>query len=95
VTVVEILMPYAESAAAETRPGASRVATLDGVTLGIVNNSWHCMHVIADELTSRLTADFGVASVVEEQISAAQTLPDDLLDSMAARCDAVLVGIGN
>ena len=88
-------MPYAESAATEAVLGAARVGSLVGARLGIVNNSWHCMHVIADELTTRLTAELGVAEVVEERISAAQTLPDDLLDSMAARCDAVLVGIGN
>lgn len=88
-------MPYAESATIEAVLGAPRVGSLDGARLGIVNNSWHCMHVIADELTSRLTAELGVAEVVEERISAAQTLPDDLLDAMAARCDAVLVGIGN
>jgi hypothetical protein len=95
VAVVDILMPYAESPAGEAALGAQRVASLDGARLGIVNNSWHCMHVIADELTGRFTADLGVVEVVEERISAAQTLPDDLLESMAARCDAVLVGIGN
>jgi hypothetical protein len=95
VTVVDILMPYAESAEAEAAHGAPRIATLTGATLGIVNNSWHCMHVIADELTRQLTTDLGVREVVEERISAAQTLPDDLVDSMAARCDAVVVGIGN
>jgi hypothetical protein len=93
--VVEILMPYAESATVTALHTAERVAALEGATLGIVNNSWHCMHVIADELTSRLKADFGVAKVLEERISAAQTLPEDLLEQMAARCDAVLVGIGN
>lgn len=93
--MVDILMPYAEAQAVRAASAAPRLTTLDGVTVGIVNNSWRCMHVIADELTTTLQAQFGVAQVVEERISAAQTLPDDVLDAMAARCDAVLVGIGN
>jgi hypothetical protein len=63
--------------------------------VGIINNSWRCMNVIADELTAQLKRDHGVTTIVEERISAAQTLPEDRLRSLAERCDAVVVGIGN
>jgi hypothetical protein len=39
------------------------------------NNSWHCMDVLTEELRRALYADYGVAEVVEVEISAAQTLP--------------------
>ncbi|MPZ79555.1 MAG: hypothetical protein GEV28_03795 [Actinophytocola sp.] len=93
--MVDILMPYAEQATGRTGLAAARLATMRGATVGIVNNSWRCMNVIADELTTMLRADYGVARIVERQISAAQTLPDDVLEAMAVDCDAVVVGIGN
>jgi hypothetical protein len=93
--VVDILMPYAESASSGEVALAPRLSRLDAATIGVVNNSWRCMHVITDELTTRLTTDFGVSEILEERVSAAQTLPDDLLDAMAGSCDAVVVGIGN
>lgn len=97
--MVDILMPYAEAPAAG-RPGtrggaaATRLSTVHGRTIGIVNNSWRCMHVIADELGTVLT-ERGAARIVERRISAAQTLPEPDLEALAADCDAVVVGIGN
>lgn len=93
--MVDILMPYAESPSGRTGLAATRLSTVHGRTIGIVNNSWRCMNVIADELTTVLRADHGVARVVERRISAAQTLPEDMLEALAADCDAVVVGIGN
>lgn len=93
--MVDILMPYAEAPAGRTSLGATRLSTVDGHTIGIVNNSWRCMDVIADELTAVLRADFGVTGVVERRVPATQTLPPDELDSLVAGCDAVVVGIGN
>jgi hypothetical protein len=92
--MVDILMPYAESPS--TAVGlAPRLGTLSGATIGIVNNSWRCMNVVAAGLTDRLRSEYGVGRIVEERISAAQTLPDDVLERMIDECDAVVVGIGN
>ena len=93
--MVEILMPYAEAAEAASWRGAPRLSTLDGRTVGIVNNSWRCMDLITSELSALLTSDFGVRAVVEEKISAAQMVPDDRLLALSESCDAVVVGIGN
>ncbi|TDV56349.1 hypothetical protein CLV71_102416 [Actinophytocola oryzae] len=93
--MVDILMPYAEAPAGATGVGAARLSTLHGRTIGIVNNSWRCMDVIADELATVLRADFGVVDVVERRVPATQTLPPDALDALVAECDAVVVGIGN
>lgn len=88
-------MPYAEQAATGTSLLAPRLADLRNTKLGIVNNSWRCMNVIAEELQAGLAREFGVAGFVERRISAAQVLPDADVDTLAAECDAVIVGIGN
>jgi hypothetical protein len=93
--MVDILMPYAETRGAGAGLLSTRLPGLEGRTLGIINNSWRCMNVIAEELAARLKEDHGVVAVVEERISAAQTLPDDRLRGLAQRCDGVAVGIGN
>ena len=91
---MDILMPYAEQPPGASGLAAARLSTVNGRTIGIVNNSWRCMNVIADELAALLTEQ-GAERIVERRISAAQTLPDDMLAEMAADCDAVVVGIGN
>lgn len=93
--MVDVLMPYAEPSQAEGGRLAPRLSTLDGRTVGLVNNSWRCMNVVAEELTRRLKAEHGVVDVVERRISAAQTLPPAMLEEMVGACDAVIVGIGN
>lgn len=93
--MARILMPHAESLSATAGLMAPRLQSLDSMTVGIVNNSWRCMNVIAEELTTSLRDRFGVGRVLEERISAAQTLPPDLVEEFASRCDAVVVGIGN
>lgn len=92
--MVDILMPYAESARTDGWTEAPRLGSLRGTTVGIVNNSWRCMNVIAAELHAVL-AEYGVADVDERRISAAQTLPDADLADLASRCAAVVVGVGN
>jgi hypothetical protein len=92
--MADVLMPYAEQPPSASGLAAARLSTVHGRTVGIVNNSWRCMNVIADELSALLT-EHGVARIVERRISAAQTLPDDVLAELAADCDAVVVGIGN
>jgi hypothetical protein len=92
--VIDVLMPYAERVDGATSLLAPRLADLGGVTLGIVNNSWRCMHVISEEVQEVLR-DYGVAGFMERRISAAQVLPDPQVEALAAECGAVVVGIGN
>ena len=94
--MVAVLMPHPEPADAVSSPTplAPRLTTLAGRTIGIVNNSWHCMDVVTGELRRALYADYAVAEVVEVKISAAQTLPAPDLERLAGACDAVVIGIG-
>ncbi len=88
-------MPYPEPSGGGGFQLAARPESLRGATVGLVNNGWRCMNVIADEYRRRLVDDCGVREVLEERISAAQTLPDERFATLAARCHAVIVGIGN
>jgi hypothetical protein len=90
-----ILMPHAEDRAFTDVALSPRLANLRGATVGIVNNSWRCMDLLSDELQILLRGQHGVAEIIEERISAAQTLPQGRIVEMATRCDAVIVGIGN
>jgi hypothetical protein len=94
--MADILLPHAEPLEVEEGSTlAPRVPSLSGRSIGIVNNSWRCMNLIADELTARLRADYGVVDVREVRISAAQTLAEHQVEEMADVCDAIVVGIGN
>lgn len=95
MVMVDVLMPYGEiDAEAATTPIAPRVASLEGATVGIVDNGWHCMHLLTEEVRSALLDSYGVADVVVVNISAAQTLPPEKLKLLSSSCDAVVVGIG-
>ena len=93
--MVAILMPHAELSTEDAGELAPRLTSLQGRTIGIVNNSWRCMDVIANELDTVLSGRFEVAGIDERRISAAQTLPIAAVEEMASTCDAVVVGIGN
>jgi hypothetical protein len=92
---ISVLMPYPEQTHTTELRLAPRVDSLRGCTVGIVNNSWHCMNLIVDEYRRVLVETYGVTDIVEKRISAAQKLPVPDVEEMATRCDAAIVGIGN
>jgi hypothetical protein len=50
--MVAVLMPHPEPADgfSPRTPVSPRLTTLASRTIGIVNNSWHCMDVVTEEL---------------------------------------------
>jgi hypothetical protein len=94
--MIDVLMPYGEPDLTNTpdTPVAPRLDSLQGATVGIVNNGWHCMDLLTEEARAALLTDYGVSDVVEVNISAAQTLPPEKLSLLVDSCDAVVVGIG-
>lgn len=91
----DILLPIAEPEMSSSPRLAPRLDTLSGGTVGVVDNSWRCMHIITDEIRAVLPGRFGVRAIEERRISAAQTLPPGDVAGLARSCDAVIVGIGN
>jgi hypothetical protein len=92
---IEVLMPYGESPADSGDRLAPRLSDLGGRVIGIGNNSWNCMNVLAGEYRRILLEELGVREVVEHRVAATVRLHPTMMDDLVARCDAVIVGIGN
>jgi hypothetical protein len=93
--MVQVLMPYPPADdVAPPIPISARITALTGRRIGIVNNGWHCMEIVTDDLREALRRDFGVQEVVEVDITGAQTVPAEQVDRLVSSCDAVVVGIG-
>lgn len=91
---VPVLVPWAENVVTASHPIAPRAVALEGATIGIVDNGWHCMHVLTEELTSALTETYGVAEVVVKHTSGSLTMTPAERADLLQRCQAVVIGIG-
>ncbi len=90
-----VLMPYAEETAARTKTLAPRLDSLQGKTIGIINNGWNCMNVTTEELRRLLVSEYGVADIIEKKTTASLKLPKAEIEDLARRADAVVCGMGN
>lgn len=92
---VPMLMPFAEGAQSSGASLAPRLSTLEGKTIGIINNGWKCMQVASQELRQLLTTEYGVSEILEKEITPLQTLSAGDMDELMRRADAVICGVGN
>lgn len=76
------------------RPIAPRLTTLDGVRLGILNNSKPNSLMLQERIVERLGKHFGLAGVVVKQKSSAAVGADDL-DGYAREVGAVITAISD
>lgn len=92
----EVLNPsYDDGAASAEFALASRLPTLDGMTVGIVSNGKQGTGRFFDALSAELTANHGVAEVVREVKSNYSAPADaDILDR-AKEWNALISGIGD
>jgi hypothetical protein len=75
---------------------AARTAVGRGSVLGILHNGKSPGDLILDKVARAAAAQLGISDVVRvRKPSAAQRCPDDLLDDLAARCSALVNGIGD
>lgn len=91
---IAILNPEAEA----WRPGAitiPHVAGLTGATVAILNNRWTSMDIIAQQIGIILKEDYGVSDVIQKPIPLASAAPEELLDDIASRAQAAIVGLAN
>lgn len=91
---VPVLVPWAEGEVGLVEDPAPRPASLSGAVVGIVDNGWHCMHVIVDVLTEVLVDRFGASEVVVKHTSGSLTMTAADRADLQQRCAAVIVGIG-
>ena len=81
---------------AEPRERAARVETLDGVRLGVLDNTkWNASKLLR-HIVARLEADLTLADVnLYAKESFSRPAEADLLDRIAAENDAVITAIGD
>jgi hypothetical protein len=99
MTQITILLPHGEVDAADTSR-AARLPALGGKRIGFLDNGlWRSMRTLADELAKQLREGHGIAgSEVVESGPLHGAQPQQYrqeLESLAARVDAVVSGLGN
>ena len=84
-------IPRIPDEALNPRPG-----TLEGATLGILENNKEFSDWVLDRVRDCLRASFGIAEVVQRRKHhLAQAAAPEILEELNARCDAVLLGVGH
>ena len=75
---------------------APRLGDLKGMTVGIIDNHKRNVDVYVAELGRVLKDEYGVAKVVTYR-KASQSIPTpaDVLDSLAAECDAIVHAVAD
>ncbi len=95
VPTVRLLDPTAKPHE-EVKPLAQRHADLRGKRIGILDNAKPNADVLMLRLAELLRQECGAGEVVHRRKPhAAAGATEDLLNEMAARCDAVLLGSGD
>ena len=92
---IELLSPAA-AAAGNTVPLAKGVASLDGLVIGLMNNSKAGSRPFLDRIAALLQRDHGVSRIVRyDKAAAALPAPDDMLEAAARECAVVINGIAD
>ncbi len=76
-------------------PLGSRVETLQGKTVGFLNNGWACMEIILRRFDEVLRRDYKVAGTRTREIPVSNEAPPAVVAEVAAASDLVIVGLGN
>ena len=93
MSVVSVLSPLGVNRVA-ARPIAPRLSTLDGVKLGVLNNSKPNSLMLQERIVERLAKHYGLAGVVVKYKSSAAVGADDL-DGYAREVGAVITAISD
>ena len=93
--VVTVLHPAAEDVA-EPQRLAPRLASLQGRTVGLIDNRKRNANVYLEALGHLLQERYGVLQVVTyRKISQSMPTPDAILDHLASTCDAVIHAVAD
>jgi hypothetical protein len=93
--VITVLHPAAEDVA-ETHCLAPRFSSLQGMTVGLIDNHKRNANVYLEELGRLLQEGYGVSRVVTyRKISQSMPTPDEVLDQLASECDAIIHAVAD
>jgi hypothetical protein len=93
--VITVLHPAAEDVT-ETHRLAPRLSSLQGMTVGLIDNHKRNANVYLEELGRLLQEGYGVSRVVTyRKISQSLPMPDEVLDQLARECDAIIHAVAD
>ena len=91
---IRVFDPTAEDATA-TSPGAARLTSLEGRTIGLLDNSKIHVRELLDHVEEILRARFGVAQVMRfRKPDASRPAPPEMLAHMQ-QCEAIISAVGD
>lgn len=91
---IEMLVPTAEP---RTKPKglAPRLDSLDGKTIGILDNRWNTYVVFLNRLEQRLRSQFPTATPIRKtKMTKSVGATAEMIDEMATGCQGVINGLG-
>ena len=74
---------------------AQSLSALSGKRVGLVSNGWVSMDAMAPRLTHLLKEKHGVSEVNMFTVHVNKPIEREVLDQIASRCDAAIVGLAN
>jgi hypothetical protein len=93
--IITVLHPAAEDVAEPQSP-APRLASLQGMTVGFIDNHKRNANVYLEELGRLLQEGYGVSrTVTYRKISQSMPTPDEVLDQLASTCDAIIHAVAD
>ena len=92
---IELLSPAAAGPGTVV-PLATRVPTLEGRVVGLLNNSKSGTRPFLDRVEELLRREHGVSRTIRyDKKAAALPLPDEMLEAAGRECDLVINGIAD
>jgi hypothetical protein len=92
---ITVLHPAAETAVKKDKL-APRLASLQGSTVGLIDNHKRNADIYLDELARRLKREYGVAEIMTyRKASQSVPTPQNVMDDLCARCDAIIHAVAD
>jgi hypothetical protein len=91
---MELLVPLADPPKSRASL-ASRLAGLEGHTVGLIDNGWWCLDVIYDEIETLLAERYGVVGFLRKPKHTSSPTAQEDLQELVQKCGAVITGLGN
>jgi len=95
MATIDVLSPAAVMTG-NAVPLATRVATLEGRVVGLLNNSKSGTRPFLDRVEELLQSEHGVSRIIRyDKKAAALPVPDEMLEAATRECDVVINGIAD
>ncbi len=73
----------------------NKIQSLDGVVVGLISNEWRCISIMDDHLAEVLPARYNAAETFKTPVDVVAVTPPEVLDGVAERSGASVVGIAH